>query len=76
MTLYTPVYNYGRKCETIEHAEQLRIRWKGRVCRYIENVGFIGPVYYADSLFLSPESVWKYWNKEPISTGERWIVTE
>lgn len=76
MTIYAAVYNYGRKCETIAHAEQLKFIYKDRVCRHIPGVCFIGNSYHVESLFLSPESVWKYWNKEPISTAERWIITE
>lgn len=71
MTLYAPVYNGKHDCIQIDHAEQLRFICPKRLYRYIENVGFVGIIWHEDTLFLTPETVCKYWNGEYIYLNKR-----
>lgn len=37
--------------------------------------GYYGSVWNADNIFLTEEAAWKYWYRDPIKPGERFVVT-
>lgn len=76
MTLYAPIYDHGRGCLTIEHAEELRPIYRGAVARIGHVVGyslptFCGPILRVDALFYTAEAVRRYWAREPINEVDR-----
>lgn len=58
--VYATIYDYGRKIEKIP-ADLLREIWPRRFCRWKENIGFYGPIYFGFQLFPTLEAAQKSW---------------